>query len=106
MITKNIKSISVSHMSAEETSKKVEAAYRNGYVEFANMPAKKQHELVVDIATLMAVCTPSLIKYVMDCQMGLVNGCFFEVDGKPILLTPEKFLEIFNIAMVAKRKAA
>ena len=106
MNTMNIKGIEVIHMTSEETTKKVDAAIKNGYVEFANLPAKKQHEIMVDLGTMMAVCTPSIAKYVMDCQMGLVNGCFFEVDGKPILLTTEKFLEIFNIAMCAKRKAA
>ena len=96
--------ISVTHMTSAETSKKIAAARKNGYYKYEDLPADKRLALDKGIASMMAVCTPSIIKYVMDCQMGEVSGCFHETPefDRPVLLPPSRWLELFNIAMAAK----
>lgn len=101
---KHTMKITVNHMTSSETSKKVAAAKKNGYYKYEDLPSDKRLVIDKDIAMMMAVCTPSIINYVMDCQMGKVSGCFHEIPefDRPVLMPSSRWLELFNVAMTAK----
>lgn len=105
MKTKNTKKncYVVNHMTAAETREKVNAAKKNGYLDYEKLTNDERQKVIRDLGQMFAVCTQSIVKYVMDCQMGEVDGFFYELNGsKPVLIPPSEIVRIFTATMIAK----
>lgn len=95
--------ITIQKATNSETKAKFDAAMKNGYLEYDKLPKGKKVELIHTMAVVLSTCSPTIMEYVMKCQMGMIDGVFFELkDGTPVKMSTEKFLEIFNIVMTAK----
>lgn len=93
----------VKHMTSAETREKVNAAKKNGYIDYEKLTNDERSKVIRGLGEMFAVCTQSLVNYVMDCQMGEVNGFFYEVKGsKPVLIPPSEIVRIFTATMIAK----
>ena len=102
---KTSKKFVVEHASNDWTKGKIQAAYENGYLKYEELSQEKRIEIDKELATMFVVCTPALVKYVMDCQMGLVDSCFFEIEGnRPVLIPAKRYLELFTISMRVKKE--
>ena len=97
--------ITIQKATNSETKAKIDAAMKNGYLKYDNLSKGKKVELIHSMAVVLSTCSPTIMEYVMKCQMGMIDGCFWELeDGTPVNMSVEKFLEIFNIVMTAKEK--
>ena len=96
--------ITIKRATNSETKAKIDAAMKNGYLKYDNLSKGKKKELIDIMAIPLSTCSPTIMEYVMKCQMGMVDGLFWELeDGTPVEMSTEKFLEIFNIVMTAKK---
>lgn len=103
---KNKMKITIKKATKSETKAKIDAAMKNGYLKYDNLSKGKKVELIHIMAVVLSTCSPTIMEYVMKCQMGMIDAAFFELeDGTPVKMSAEKFLEIFNIVMTAKDKA-
>ena len=97
--------ITIEKATNSETKAKIDAAKKNGYLLYDNLPKGKKVELIDLMAVVLSTCSPTIMEYVMKCQMGMVGGLFWELkDGTPVAISTEQFLKIFNIVMTAKDK--
>lgn len=100
---KNKMKLTIQKATNSETKAKIDAAMKNGYLKYDNLSKGKKRELIDIMAIPLSTCSPTIMEYVMKCQMGMIDAVFFELkDGTPVKMSTEKFLEIFNIIMTAK----
>lgn len=98
--------ITIQKATNSETKAKIDAAVKNGYLKYDNLSKGKKQELIHIMAVVLSTCSPTIMEYVMKCQMGMIDAAFFELkDGTPVKMSTEKFLEIFNTVMMAKEMA-
>ena len=68
-----------------ETRAKIDAAMKNGYLKYDNLSKGKKRELIHIMAVVLSTCSPTIMEYVMKCQMGMIDAAFFELkDGTPV----------------------